>query len=103
IHGVVELEDGYIKLSAKEEDGDLLIFVSDNGCGMPKEVLEQLNEGYQRLPGQHLGLYNVRSIIRLHYGETYGLTVESEPENGSCICLRLPIQKGERNAEGSSN
>jgi len=103
IHGVADREDGYIKLSAKEENGDLLIFVSDNGCGMPKELLEQLQEDYERLPGQHLGLYNVRSIIRLHYGKEYGLSVESEPENGSRICLRLPIQKGDRNAEGSSN
>lgn len=103
IHGVAEQEDGYIKISAKEEKGELLILVSDNGCGMPREVLEQLREGYQRLPGEHLGLYNVSSIIRLHYGETYGLTIESEPGNGSCISLRLPMQKGERNAEGGSN
>ena len=94
IHGVVEREDGYIKLSAQEEDGDLLISVADNGCGMPEDVLEQLQRAEKKVPGQHLGLYNVSSIIRLHFGENYGISVESVTGSGSCVRVRLPIQRG---------
>ncbi|MGN0506322.1 MAG: sensor histidine kinase [Lachnospiraceae bacterium] len=98
LHGVADLEDGYIKLSAREEEGDLILSVSDNGCGIPPEILEQLNNSGRRLPGQHLGLFNVSSIIRLHFGEKYGISAEAEPGNGSVIRLRLPIQREETHA-----
>lgn len=97
IHGVVDREDGYIKLQAEEQEGDLLLSVSDNGCGLPPEVLKRLNSNDQKLPGQHLGLYNVSSIIRLHFGEKYGISAQSWSGEGSCIRLRLPIQREENN------
>lgn len=95
IHGVVDREDGYIKLQAEEQDGDLLLSVHDNGCGIPPEVLARLNSKDQKLPGEHLGLFNVSSIIRLHFGEKYGISAQSWPGEGSCILLRLPIRKKE--------
>lgn len=98
IHGISESEFGYIKLSAVENDGDLVISVSDNGCGIPEEILSQLNDQGKRIPGQHLGLFNVSSIIRLYFGDKYGITAESEPGNGSCIRVRLPIQREEKHA-----
>lgn len=87
------MEDGYIKLSACEEDGCMLLSVTDNGCGIPPDILEILNSNNKKIPGEHLGLFNVDSIIRLHYGEAYGLSAQSAPGLGSCISLRLPMQK----------
>lgn len=95
IHGVVDKEDGYIKLQAEEQDGDLLLSVYDNGCGIPPEILARLNSKDQKLPGEHLGLFNVSSIIRLHFGEKYGISAQSWPGEGSCVRLRLPIRKKE--------
>ena len=43
LHGVADREDGYIKIWAGEEEDMLLLYVSDNGCGIPTEVLERLN------------------------------------------------------------
>ncbi|MDE7219028.1 MAG: sensor histidine kinase [Oscillospiraceae bacterium] len=101
VHGAVDREEGYVKLWAGEEDGDLLLYVSDNGPGLSAEVLERLNSEDKRLPGGRLGLYNVDSIIRLHYGKGYGLSARNQEEEGSCVWLRLPIQReGEKeNAE----
>lgn len=95
IHGVADREDGYVKLEAKELQGDLLLSVSDNGCGIPPQVLAQLNSPGQKIPGGHLGLFNVSNIIRLHFGEQYGLFAQSWPEKGSCVSLRLPLQREE--------
>jgi len=101
IHGVANREEGYIKLWAEEEDGDLLLSVSDNGCGIPPDILAQLNSEDKRIPGGHLGLFNVDSIIRLHFGAKYGISARSDPGEGSCVQLRLPIRREEeRNAEG---
>ena len=97
IHGVVDREDGYIKLQAEEQEGDLLLSVYDNGCGIPPDVLARLNSKDQKIPGEHLGLFNVSSIIRLHFGEKYGISAETTPGDGSCVRLLLPIQKKENN------
>ena len=99
IHGVADLEEGYIKLWAEEDGGDLLLRVSDNGKGIEPEVLARLAR-HEDIPGGHLGLNNVDRIIRLYYGEGYGLTAASDGGNGSCITLRLPMTKGEDHAEG---
>ena len=95
IHGVANREDGYIKLWAEETDGDLTVVVSDNGVGMSSELVEQLNHGERRVEGGHLGLNNVNSILRLHYGEQYGITAESQTGRGSRVSVRLPLQRKE--------
>ena len=101
IHGVADREEGYIKLWAEEEDGDLLLSVTDNGCGIPPETLARLNSEDKRVPGGHLGLFNVDSIVRLHFGAKYGISARSAPGEGSCVQLRLPIRREEdRHAEG---
>ena len=67
--------------------------VSDNGPGIPREILDAVNCPDKQAPGGHLGLFNVDSIIRLHYGPRYGLSVL--PGEGSRVRLRLPIRREE--------
>lgn len=100
IHGVADLEEGYIKLWAEADGGDLLLRVSDNGRGIAPEVLARL-EQHQDIPGGHLGLTNVDHIIRLYYGADYGLSASSDGKTGSCVTLRLPMKKGDGYAEGT--
>lgn len=100
IHGVADLEEGYIKLWAESDGDDLLLRVSDNGRGIAPEVLARL-EQHQDIPGGHLGLTNVDHILRLYYGPDYGLTAASDGKTGSCVTLRLPMKKGDGYAEGS--
>lgn len=95
IHGVAGMEDGYIKLWAEQEGEDLKLCVSDNGCGIPPALLEKLNSRDKTLPGGHLGMNNVDKIIRLYYGDSYGLTAYSWPGEGSRVELRLPIRRRE--------
>lgn len=102
LHGVADQEEGYVKLWAGEENGDLLLYVSDNGCGIPPDILESINSRSKQMPDGHLGLNNVDSIIRLHYGQQYGLSASAVPGEGSCVWLRLPIRREEKqDAEGS--
>ena len=102
LHGVADLEEGYIKLWAEEADGDLILTVSDNGPGIPREILDAVNCPDKQAPGGHLGLFNVDSIIRLHYGPGYGLSAAVLPGEGSQVRLRLPMgRKEDFYAEGS--
>lgn len=106
IHGLSGKEDGYIKLWAERDGDDLKLCVWDNGCGIPQEVLDKLNSPDKTLPGGHLGLNNVDKIIRLYYGDCYGITAHTYRGEGSCIELRLPMQikgreRGTDNAEST--
>lgn len=102
IHGVANMDDGYIKLSAREESGTLILSVQDNGVGIPQDVLDWLNDPGRDVPGGHLGLKNVDRIVRLYYGGDYGISAYSTPGEGSRVELRLPMHKEENgNAEGS--
>lgn len=101
LHGVADRDDGYVKVWAEDKDGDLLLYVSDNGRGIPREILERLGSEDRDLPGGHLGLRNVDSIIRLYFGPGYGLTAAAVPGEGSRVEVRLPMRRKERtDAEG---
>ncbi len=104
LHGVSGREDGYVKLWAERDGEALVLSVSDNGCGMPEELVEKLNSPDKRIQGGHLGLYNVDSIIRLHFGGEYGISARSDRGKGSCVSVRLPlVRKEEAHAEGTGD
>ncbi len=71
--------------------GVLIIRVCDDGQGMPLETIAKLNNHEQLARGSNIGFYNVDSIIRLRYGDEYGLRVVSKPDEGAVIEYRLPI------------
>ena len=101
-HGMAGAEeDGLITVMARREGEDLLIDVSDNGAGMPPEVASRLlSEQRDPLPasGSGIGVRNVHRRIQLTFGEGYGLTIFSEPDEGTTVRLRLPALDGEQAA-----
>lgn len=102
-HGMAGCEeDGRITVTAKREGGDLVIDVSDNGVGMPPEVVERLLDESQpqtRSSGSGIGVRNVHRRIRLTFGEGYGLEVFSEPDEGTTVRIRLPALTAEEAAQ----
>ena len=97
VHGVANKDEGYIKITAEERFEDasrhvLVLTVSDNGAGMPEDILRIINSGGSLKPRGHLGCYNVGRIIRLYYGESYGLFAASKKGVGTTITLRLPME-----------
>lgn len=95
IHGLAECEEGNIRVWIVRKENRLCIQVQDDGCGIAQERMDLLNNReWSRISG-HIGLYNVDTIIRLHYGEEYGLHVERPEEGGTLVVLELPAGKGE--------
>lgn len=104
VHGVADREEGYIKITSRREGDTLILTVTDNGCGIPEQVLQRLAQGAVQTPAKHLGMYNVNQIIRLHYGSEYGLRAWSVPGQGSTVELHLPMERQkERSADNAEN
>ncbi len=86
-----------LRLSVKEEGGELVIRVEDNGSGYPNSVLEAgdaVNKGVNFASGSTgLGLYFSSMVAKLHKncGKTGGVFLENGGQfGGSCFILRLP-------------
>ncbi|SDY30206.1 Sensor histidine kinase YesM [Evansella caseinilytica] len=99
-HGLADRKrGGFIELSGRR-DGDILtIIVKDNGKGIPPQALQQIQ---QRLSASNfiektqnesegIGLVNIQQRIRLLYGETFGLTLESNCDSGTTVTLEWPF------------
>ena len=93
-HGMASAEDdGLICVEARREGEDLIIDVTDNGLGMRPEVAASLldeDRPQVRTSGSGIGVRNVHQRIRLTFGQAYGLTILSEPDEGTTVRIRLP-------------
>ena len=93
-HGMASAEDdGLITVTARREGDDLVIDVADNGLGMRPEVAASLLDEDRpeiRTSGSGIGVRNVHRRIRLTFGDRYGLTIFSEPDEGTTVRIRLP-------------
>ena len=95
IHGLADCDEGHIYVKAMEKDGKLHIEVQDDGCGISREMMEQLNSRDREQLTGHLGFYNVDTIIRLHYGDEYGVQVETPERGGTKVTIVIPAEHGE--------
>lgn len=94
--GEVVLE---VYLSGHQESNSstLNIKVSDTGIGMSREVLKRIHEPFYQASrnlassahGTGLGLPIVFNLVDLMSGS---ISIESEPERGSCFWVRIPVE-----------
>ena len=89
IHGLEGCENGYICIYAGREGDVLNISITDDGRGMSPEILAWINSPEPEKREGHLGLYNIMRILKLYYGNEYGLKAEVT-EDGTTVTLRLP-------------
>lgn len=93
-HGMEFMDgDGEILVRAGLQDGKLCFLVADNGLGMTEEQVEQILAGQPHTSsrrGSGIGVKNVNERIRLYFGEEYGLSIDSEPDEGTRIRICLP-------------
>lgn len=89
--------DGQIMLRAAQQDGQLVLTVSDTGIGMSDEQIAKLGkrftteqaDGVRGTAGHGLGLSLASSLVSLHGGE---LALASAPGEGLTATVTLPIQ-----------
>lgn len=100
VHGFGDSSKGYaVWLSAHVYENVLHILVKDNGRGMTKDELEKL-QNYIRGEGdleKSIGMVNVNQRIRLFYGESYGIQINSREQVGTEIEIILPVRMQSEN------
>jgi len=100
-YGVSSMDgDGEIIVRGRRDGDDVIIEVSDNGMGMPPEVAANVltNTKHVHKHGNGVGLVNVHNRLKLIFGDEYGLSVMSEPDEGTTIRIRIPyIEMTEEN------
>jgi PAS domain S-box-containing protein len=82
-------KDGRVILRTRDESGDLIFEVEDNGCGMDWEVKQQIFTTFFTTKGGEgtgLGLLTTRKIVQEHGGK---IEVETRPEIGSVFRIRM--------------
>ncbi len=95
-HGIKNKRgQGTITITGERSENGFVLYVRDNGIGMTQGRLNEVRAGIQKLSytGKEIyGLYNVNERIRLNFGETYGISIESTYGEGTCVSISLPDQ-----------
>ncbi len=85
-------ENGEIRVEGRKEGEQILLSVTDNGIGMSEEeaslVLTDSSRIHKR--GSGVGLVNVNRRIQIYFGNEYGLSIESELDEGTRVLIRIP-------------
>ena len=89
-------EGGRISITVDVDSGNVVVKISDTGCGIPGEEVPRIfDRFYQRdktasneNPGAGLGLSIVKRILELH-GSV--IKVKSEPDHGTTFSFSMPV------------
>ena len=82
-------DGGHVAINATSRKRDVLITISDNGCGIPQEHLSKIFDPFftSKEGGTGLGLSLCHKIVSAHGGE---IMVNSKPGVGTIIKVVLP-------------
>lgn len=92
-YGVDPMDDcGEIFIRVKKEEDLLVLSVEDNGIGMSEEEVSLLltDSNRKRKHGSGVGLVNINNRLQILFGKEYGLFIESEPDEGTRVSIRIP-------------
>ena len=94
-HGIKQKNDkGLIKIKGLCDDNNIILIVSDDGIGIEKDALDELNKTLSETSftneKSHIGLSNVNQRIKIIFGDSYGIHVESTVGVGTDVYVTIP-------------
>ena len=98
-HGINGLVDeGEIVITLRAEGTDVVFTVADNGVGMDQAQIEAILRK-ERSDHTGIGIKNVNDRLKIYFGEGYGITIRSEPDEGAVVTIRMPKVREEGDYE----
>ncbi|MEC0231920.1 cache domain-containing sensor histidine kinase [Paenibacillus alba] len=94
-HGIEPMTgSGEIRIAGWLENDEILLRISDNGVGIAELEDDKDGDSFTEnilASASGMGLRNVQSRLKTHFGERFGLEVEYSNEQGTSILLRWPV------------
>lgn len=78
-------------ISAKDKNNKLCICITDNGTGMTKEQIDTCLNAPVDFSGNSIGLKNLVNRIKLLYGNSGSITIESELNKYTTVTITIPL------------
>ena len=96
LHGMgTETDSITIAIQVLRHDKYLCAIVSDNGCGIPADQLQQMKASFQNFlhpdSAGKIGLANLNSRLHLLYEEDATLEIQSIESEGTRITMHIPV------------
>lgn len=84
-----------LNIEAKRTENERIeITIQDNGAGFAPGLLQQLNRfDLSDEPSDHVGIWNIKRRLLLHYGHGAGLEFKNAPDGGAFVRLTIPYAK----------
>ncbi|MBD5395753.1 MAG: histidine kinase [Lachnospiraceae bacterium] len=87
-----------ITIRSMKQDNNVIIMVEDNGLGMTRERMADLQYAYEQnqfslAEGSSIGLLNVLQRMKMYYGDAFKWEIACE--SGCKIILRMPDKRAE--------
>lgn len=99
LHGILEKESksGTIVITGWMENEDIVLLISDDGVGIPPEILSTIlsGKGNSQSGGTNIAVYNTHRRLQILYGKDYGLIYSSNPGEGTEVEIRFPAHSEE--------
>ncbi|WP_127836801.1 sensor histidine kinase [Clostridium prolinivorans] len=99
VHGIEMIDGiGVININIKFNEYELFCKIIDNGIGIEKEKLQQIQEALKKgkLINGSYGIVNIYKRLKLYFGEEVKFTINSKLNKGTEVELRIPIYKLEK-------
>ncbi|MBB6669465.1 cache domain-containing sensor histidine kinase [Cohnella nanjingensis] len=100
-HGIEKKKgSGRVDVAWKRSGDRLQFVVTDDGVGMRpnqlNEIREVLREHESIRAGSNFAMKNISSLLKLTYGQEYGLEIESEWGAGTRVTMLLPFVESQK-------
>ncbi len=92
---------GEIRVSSRCDNGNVVVEISDSGCGMSPQVLERIGQPFftTKEEGTGLGVSIAQRVIKRHGGR---MVFDSTPQVGTTITVFLPVAGPQSPAQRTS-
>lgn len=82
-----------IRVGARKEGENLVLFVWDDGVGIAEENLKKLNDFQtakkDRISG--IGIANIHERVQIEFGAPYGVHIDSKEGEYTCVTVTMPL------------